>query len=413
MKKKALWNLYPKEPIEIKSIVEIAIFVCILCLCFFLYKRWNTVPTKDYYIQAESCYNLSQIDTARYNGYFCNVYITNPMTFNKDLIESNKPSILINIWAAKDIRDMSIERYKQYLADTIRNSLYGQYKGIPDEFEFSTYENILRFARTHYSYNELSDSSFLDILFKLKHISRKYELKDSLTQVFKNRNLDTRTPLFYIANRESLPYSPFFIEYVDSNRIESGFIRKGLSNNYLWNEAFVATDSIMIPSHCTMRDKSIYTPFNPGTPLDAPYWGRLEDISQAYVNLHIASLTIDSMNVKLNFGGATEFSSMKPSPDVITVNSIEFHDPEKIAQIRSNGLHFHAKFVELSNFQQMRLVLVSSLIGGIVIALIGFFILLYFKIKRGIFNATSGEKDKREYHEIDSNTNEKAESHTS
>ena len=41
------WHLYPEDPIELKSVVEILCFSVIVSVCAYLYYRWNIVPNKE------------------------------------------------------------------------------------------------------------------------------------------------------------------------------------------------------------------------------------------------------------------------------------------------------------------------------------------------------------------------------
>ena len=52
---------------------------------------------------------------------------------------------------------------------------------------------------------------------------------------------------------------------------------------------------------------------------------------------------------------------MIPKPDTIAMSSITFSDPKKIAQIKKNGLSFHAHFKEKDGLQTIRLFAVTAL----------------------------------------------------
>ena len=115
-----------------------------------------------------------------------------------------------------------------------------------------------------------------------------------------------------------------------------------------------------------------------------PPWGRLEDISQAYVNVKLESYTIDSIVVNIDFIGATEFSAMDPIPDKVGMSNIIFSDPIKIYKIKTNGLRFHARFIELENWQQIRVFTVTAIMSAFVIVFVVFIISAYFKIRKKI-----------------------------
>ena len=42
------WHLSPEEPIKLRSVVEMMVFLGIVCICGLLYYRWNVVPTREY-----------------------------------------------------------------------------------------------------------------------------------------------------------------------------------------------------------------------------------------------------------------------------------------------------------------------------------------------------------------------------
>ena len=84
-----------------------------------------------------------------------------------------------------------------------------------------------------------------------------------------------------------------------------------------------------------------------------PGWFTLNDISQAYFKFNINTSSIDSISLFIDFVGATEFSLMDPIPDRTTISGISFFEPEKIEKIKTRGLLFHAKFVELENRQNI------------------------------------------------------------
>ena len=120
-------------------------------------------------------------------------------------------------------------------------------------------------------------------------------------------------------------------------------------------------------------EKEIITQGTPG-------WTSLEDISQAYYKFKLKAETLDSIVLHIDFVGATEFSLMHPEPDKKTLSGVYFYDKEKIKQICSDGLFFHAKFVELQNRQTIRMFFLTAIMGGLTTVFIGFFVLAIYKI---------------------------------
>lgn len=96
-------------------------------------------------------------------------------------------------------------------------------------------------------------------------------------------------------------------------------------------------------------------------PLNSPKWYSKFDISQSYFKVTLRCEAIDSVILKFNFVGATDFSEMTPKPDVIEMSSITFSDPYKIEQIKKNGLNFHAHFKEKDGLQTIRLFAITAL----------------------------------------------------
>lgn len=87
------------------------------------------------------------------------------------------------------------------------------------------------------------------------------------------------------------------------------------------------------------------------------FWQNVIDVSRAVEVFKFKPFDLYSEgieNLKFTYCGPTEFSAMKPTPDIVTVNSIEFTDSMKLVQIAHNGLTFHTKFPDMENKQQAR-----------------------------------------------------------
>lgn len=106
------------------------------------------------------------------------------------------------------------------------------------------------------------------------------------------------------------------------------------------------------------------------------------DISQGWYSFFLNTSTLDSINLTINFGGATDFYPMKIEPDEIGSNYIKYTDQVKLLKIRAEGLKFYAKFKEMENKQTIRCFAVTALISGLIIIILTFFILgLYRTLK--------------------------------
>ena len=115
---------------------------------------------------------------------------------------------------------------------------------------------------------------------------------------------------------------------------------------------------------------------------EAPRFFDRHDISQGWFNFTLNTSNIDSINLTINFGGATDFYPMKIEPDEIGSNYIKYTDQVKLLKIRAEGLTFYAKFKEMENIQTIRCFGVTALISGLIIIILTFFILgLYRTLK--------------------------------
>lgn len=110
-------------------------------------------------------------------------------------------------------------------------------------------------------------------------------------------------------------------------------------------------------------------------PTEPPGWLDRYDISQGRYHINLNTSTIDSTSLTIDFVGSTDFYMNNIEPDIIGGSYIKFTDPKKILQIRREGLTFYAKFKELENRQSIRCFAVTTLISGLVIILLTFFII--------------------------------------
>ncbi len=86
------------------------------------------------------------------------------------------------------------------------------------------------------------------------------------------------------------------------------------------------------------------------------------DISQECIFLNIDS-NIDYIKLGISCYGPVEFSAMVPSPDSIYMDRIVFEDQDKISKIKSSGLKFHTKYVQLDNLQNMRSFMITTFLS--------------------------------------------------
>lgn len=86
------------------------------------------------------------------------------------------------------------------------------------------------------------------------------------------------------------------------------------------------------------------------------------DISQECIFFNIDS-NIDYIKLGISCYGPVEFSAMIPSPDSIYMDRIVFEDQDKISKIKSSGLKFHTKYVQLDNLQNMRSFMITTFLS--------------------------------------------------
>ena len=120
-------------------------------------------------------------------------------------------------------------------------------------------------------------------------------------------------------------------------------------------------------------------------PLKCPKWNSKFNISQSYFNINLKCESVDSVILIFDFVGSTDFSQMIPKPDIIDMSSITFSDPKKIAQIKENGLTFHAHFKEKDGLQTIRLFAATALMclftPRLLMFLVNFIVLVISGIK--------------------------------
>lgn len=80
-------------------------------------------------------------------------------------------------------------------------------------------------------------------------------------------------------------------------------------------------------------------------------------------NNNVFQPTTPLKELKVDFGGPTEFLAMYPEPDVMTVSGFMFTDSLKLQQIMSDGIEFHAKFPQTESLQNARMFVVTTLIS--------------------------------------------------
>lgn len=385
------WHWFPEEPIKLNSVVEMTVFLLICISCFFLYYRWNTVPNKEFEIQIEDLSNgvvydstRVQVDSVR-RVFACNINYNIPMTRHEKFVEGLK-SCTIDLYPLFSDGKYSDFLNYTFLNDSVRNGL------IKNDSCTHTLLNKYNLKK-EYKYNDrFENASKIINTLKKAFLDSLYASQDSCVMVA-------------VSTKQSLPFlsqsmwhgwrrTPGYIYHNYYSDDKKYF----LSDSYLYfdnrtnNDKVDPRDGIEIEQKRIerstlskiLRSFNFYRPFTSGGTMMTPDWGRLEDISQAYISLKLESYTIDSIVINLNFVGATEFSQMDPIPDKVGMSNIIFNDPVKIYKIKANGLRFHARFIELENWQQIRVFTVTAIMSAFVLIFVVFAISSYFKVRKKI-----------------------------
>jgi hypothetical protein len=126
------------------------------------------------------------------------------------------------------------------------------------------------------------------------------------------------------------------------------------------------------------------------------------DISQVYVNFKVTTLqnhkpiannpkleTISSLT--FDFVGNTVFSEMSPSPDEINMHQIIFTDSTKIADIRENGIIFHADLTDNKNVQTARMFLVTTILSF----LVAYWVKLFLQVIKNLSSKISKKRSEQ------------------
>lgn len=152
-------------------------------------------------------------------------------------------------------------------------------------------------------------------------------------------------------------------------------------------------DTIGVKFRCYKPNKLVKNP-KQYLAIKKPSWGDRHDISRGWYKIFLKTSTIDSLSLTIDFVGATDFYPMNIEPDEKGSNFIKFYNPRKILQIRKNGLTFYAQFKDLENMQTIRCFFVTTIISGLLIALLTSVITGVYHILRKAIRIHSITKNK-------------------
>lgn len=216
----------------------------------------------------------------------------------------------------------------------------------------------------------------------LKQEHPKSELKwDSVRHVY-------RWDISYSVQR---PFSPYNVLFLPKGDFTSGIISNSYTeefstdgtHNIIYNPDDKYGSWALYDNNVVYKNKNItvntwffcenlYKPLTPANShtnraiaFRKHFWEMAIDVSRAVEHFHFSSPMSTSERIgflRFYYRGLTEFSSMSPEPDVVTMNSVEFTDSAKLAQIQHDGLDFHTKFPEMENKQQARMFAVTTVL---------------------------------------------------
>ena len=438
------WRFMPrKEELSVKSILETVLYLLFFILCCYFFICWNDVPIRKDTIYVDclgkstkygeqeiapavkicycipmtsvgwepeeetKIYCLSAIDSQNYSPLYKDSLLLYPQT--KKVVPgisfeftpwttSSRLDNLTNVIFQEPYNSSSTNdsiKKEEKRKNPFWESLFGLGPGYP-------YNYVMNYL-LHKHDNYWSDN-YYSILMNKRYVLHKKMIEsklpqryDSLQKEFMNKvhqkyGITNIKSSLYYANWNSLHYNRWGFPFSSSESYNND--KKNISI-YRHNDLSRRESECEIYATVFPWEGGIHY-IRPGKGFGdnifkKPSWFRLEDISQVYYDLKLESLTVDSIILKFEFVGATDFSIMKPQPDKITMSSIEFSDPQKILDIKLNGLKFHAKFKELENKQYIRVFFVTTILGGLLLI---FFALLFSGIIKCIIIQRGNKQNK-------------------
>lgn len=431
------WRFFPyPDELSIKSVLETILYVVIFSFCWYLFICWNQVPIRQesFYVD---CLVAPSDDRIEDIAPIANICYCVPMTttgwepmketsvFQLPMLKDeknehsewtkNSPIMIYPYERLTSVPGVWIE-FSQWRTSSRKNSINNLI--VQDNNLSPTHVDSVKNVESHkskfweyafdsikgYPYNPVyynlilpSDAYFENMeyskLLNTRYILWEDKRKEKLVGKYDSlRNHLFETPFFaqakakgfepiyyYGVESSKLPmkrYKDKTFETIDANVMKVSHQRETgegqilvdgfISGNYGSNVSIVLRES----GSGILADSKF----------SKPSWFRLEDISQSYYDIRLGSVLIDSITLKFDFIGATNFSKIRPEPDNVTMSSIEFTDPSKIMEIRTNGLKFYAKFIELENKQFIRMFVITTILGAMFMIFIGMLFVCIIKL---------------------------------
>lgn len=315
------WHLYPSDKdLGIKSVVEILFYLVVMLILVLVFYYWHKVPERNIVVYMDQIAKRDSIPSDSAQFITADILFGLPMS-NKEFDNIEKPKISF-IFEEKVVN----RNYK----DSLRRIFYVDSNRDSD---IKPINELLTKSTT-----DSAKTLFDDFYSKCPAIRGKSIIYYSLAH--------TRGP-------NSVPAPTY--NKIDSTNVEYYYSKGAIHWNYTVLRGFTAIDTVNFIAPIRISD------------VFGKNWYRLEDISQSYYNVAIRTSTIDSITLCFDFKGVSEFSRMIPEPDEIGMSSIRFYDQEKIKRIKRDGLKFHVNHTELTNMQTIRLLGITTILGGIIV----------------------------------------------
>ncbi len=379
MKGKINWCFYPESPIKTYSIIEIVLVIAIFVGSLMLFVLWYRVPEREIVINVEDLdknytNNLMPGIDLSLESKYCNIYYKEQQTLDNRKEDSLKEDLAIHFHKYKPYY-----KYQDFRGNNMMLDLFKKEVNMGgDDFEFKNPQALSNFiigvaGKDKAQY--ITDHKEHFVYFEAKYI-------DSL-KTFCNNNFTKGdgSSINYVKYSRKEKYSDFptvtsdfETSNIDSYKIKYG--RSGYCGEEMWSECYMLFLPYSTFSHHVNSNRSRFHLFESNAHTESPNILSLWDISQSYYKFKVESISVDSMNIKIDFKGASEFSRIFPEPDEIGLSYIIYSNPNKISLLKRDGIEFLVKFRDLEGVQQIRLFAMTGIMGGLFTVLL-FFLLLY------------------------------------
>ena len=405
MKRKINWGFFPESPVKTYSVIEIILVIAIFVGSLMLFVLWYRVPEREIVINVEDLdknytNNLMPGIDLSLESKYCNIYYKEQQTLDNRKEDSLKEDLAIHFhkytpyYKYRDFRSnhMMLERIKKEV------NKYG------DDFEFKNPQALSSFLTEIVGKDDknfFTENKDLFVYLEAKYI-------DSLKTFCKNNFSKGDSSIYYVKYSRKDKYCNYSTKALDFETTSTTYGRSGSCKNEFWAEMFSLFSSSSYYSH-SLVNSSWFPYLNPTVHTESPNILSPWDISQSYYKFKVKSITVDSMNIKIDFKGASEFSRIFPEPDEIGLSYIIYNNPNKINLLKQDGIEFLVKFKDLEGVQQIRLFAMTGIMGGLFTVLI-FFLFLYptkiFRQYKVIRNQMEDEKKKQDETKKEESTDE-------